>query len=236
MKPTVPREYYVSHYCCSMSDLDVVLESAARLQRLVPDAVPVGRSAAAFHARHRDSFDHDHVVRDLEQRFGAVLDALESDPEWVFNRSTPGKIIFGELGGIEAGVRQMIRTVPLEVEEVSLPSGQRIRVPTAEEALRIKGWLIIRRNQVRDYLDVAALSGELGIAWAASTLRDLDTFYADVNAGPDSVASQILRQLSEPRPKDSRVTTQLPAYKGLRAPWTDWDCVVQQCRAIADAM
>lgn len=219
-----------------MSDLDAVLRSAARLQRLVPDAVLVGGSAAAFHARHRDSFDHDHVVRDLEQRFGAVLDALESDPEWVFNRSTPGKIILGELGGIEAGVRQMIRTVPLEVEDVSLPSGQQIRVPTAEEALRIKAWLIIRRNQVRDYLDVAALSGEFGIDWAATVLRDIDAFYADVNAGPDSVASQILRQLSEPRPKDSRVTAQLPGYKGLRAPWTDWDRVVQQCRAIADAI
>ena len=80
-----------------MSDLDAVLQSGARLQRLVPDAVLVGGSAAAFHARHRDSFDHDHVVRDLEQRFGAVLDALESDPEWVFNRSTPGKIILDEL-------------------------------------------------------------------------------------------------------------------------------------------
>ncbi len=219
-----------------MSELDAVLQSAARLQRLVPDAVLVGGSAAAYHARHRDSYDHDHVVRDLEQRFGAVLDALESDPEWVFNRSTPGKVILGELGGIEAGVRQMIRTVPLEVEDVSLPSGQVIRVPTAEEALRIKAWLIIRRNQVRDYLDVAALSGEFGIDWAATILRNIDAFYADVNTGPDSVASQVLRQLSEPRPKDSRVTMQLPGYKGLRAPWTDWDRVVQQCRAIADAM
>lgn len=153
------RNYSASRYSSFMSELDAVLESAARLQRLIPDAVPVGGSAAAYHAQHRDSFDHGHVMRGLEQRFGAVLDALESDPEWVFNRSTPGKIILGELGGIEAGVRQMIRTVPLEVEEVSLPSGQRIRAPTAEEALRIKAWLIIRRNQVRDYLDVAALSG-----------------------------------------------------------------------------
>ena len=230
------HDYGASRYSRSMSDLDAVLQSAARLQRLVPDAVLVGGSAAAFHARHRDSFDHDHIVRDLEQRFGAILDALESDPEWVFNRAAPGKIILGELGGIEAGVRQMIRTVPLEVEEVSLPSGQPIRVPTAEEALRIKAWLIIRRNQVRDYLDVAALSGEFGIEWAATILRDIDAFYADVNAGPDSVASQILRQLSAPRPKDSRVTTQLPGYKGLRAPWTDWDRVVQQCQMIADAM
>ena len=219
-----------------MSDLDAVLRSAARLQQLVPDAVLVGGSAAAFHAGHRDSYDHDHVLHDLEHRFGAVLDALESDPEWVFNRSTPGKIILGELGGIEAGVRQMIRSTPLEVEHHTLPSGQQIQVPTAEEALRIKAWLIIRRNQVRDYIDVAALSAVFGIDWAANTLRSVDAYYSDVNAGPDSVASQILRQLSDPRPKDSRVATQLSGYKGLRAPWTDWNRVVDQCHAIADAM
>ena len=44
------------------STLTQVLESAARLQRLVPDAVLVGGSAAALHAGHRDSFDHDHVL------------------------------------------------------------------------------------------------------------------------------------------------------------------------------
>ena len=48
--------------------------------------------------------------------------------------------------------------------EVELPSGQRLRVPTPEETLRIKGYLIVRRNQVRDYLDVAALSDRYGIS------------------------------------------------------------------------
>ena len=37
-----------------------VLESAARLQEVVPDAVLVGGSAAALWANHRSSFDHDH--------------------------------------------------------------------------------------------------------------------------------------------------------------------------------
>ncbi len=41
------------------------LASAARLQEAVPDAVLVGESAAALHAGHRDSFDHDHVLPDL---------------------------------------------------------------------------------------------------------------------------------------------------------------------------
>ncbi|MGW6426478.1 hypothetical protein ACWF82_27715 [Nocardia sp. NPDC055053] len=46
-------------------ELVAVLESAARLQVLVPDAVLVGGSAAALYAGHRDSYDHDHVLRDL---------------------------------------------------------------------------------------------------------------------------------------------------------------------------
>ena len=40
---------------------EAVLAAAARLQTLVPDAVLVGGTAAAYHARHRVSFDDDHV-------------------------------------------------------------------------------------------------------------------------------------------------------------------------------
>ena len=86
-----------------------VLESAARLQEVVPDAVLVGGSAAALWANHRFSYDHDHVLQDLSDRFDAVLEAIESTDGWVTNRVTPGKIILGELGDIESGVRQLIR-------------------------------------------------------------------------------------------------------------------------------
>lgn len=58
--------------------LRVVLESAARRQQAVPDAVLVGRSTAALHAAHRDSFDHDHVLPDLVERYEIVLEAVEA--------------------------------------------------------------------------------------------------------------------------------------------------------------
>ena len=45
-----------------------VLKSAARLQSVVPDAVLVGRSAAALHAGLRDCFFHDHSAN---QRFAS---------------------------------------------------------------------------------------------------------------------------------------------------------------------
>lgn len=218
-------------------DLLLVLESAAKLQEIVPDAVLVGGSAAALWANHRSSYDHDHVLSDLAARFTAVLEAIEATAGWVTNRVTPGKIILGELGDIESGVRQLIRNVPLEVAEVVLPSGQSLRVPTPDETLRIKGYLIVRRNQVRDYLDVAALSERSGIPHAAQVLRRIDDYYSD-QRGPESegVATQLARQLANPRPVDSRTVKQLGRYKGLDARWANWKNVTDVCGSLAVEM
>ncbi len=216
--------------------LQAVLESAARFQRVVPDAVLVGGSAAALYAGHRDSFDHDHVLRDLSARFDAVLDAVEATDGWVTNRVVPGKLILGELGDIETGVRQLRRQRPLEVVDVDLPSGERLRVPTNDEILRVKAYLIVRRNQVRDYLDVAALADRSGLQRAARVLADIDAYYVDQFGGGDGVATQLVRQLAEPRPKDSRTTRQLHRYKRLDARWHAWSTVVEACRSLADAI
>jgi hypothetical protein len=214
-----------------------VLESAARLQEIVPDAVLVGGSAAALWANHRSSYDHDHVLEDLSARFDAVLDAVEATDGWVTNRVTPGKIILGELGDIESGVRQLIRNRPLEVTEVTLPSGHVLRVPTPDEILRIKGYLVVRRNQVRDYLDVAALSDRYGISHAASVLSRIDVYYSDQRgSGPEGIATQLARQLADPRPADARTIQQLGQYKGLDPRWTDWGDVVEVCRCVAVEM
>lgn len=221
----------------SRPDLVRVLESAARLQAVVPDAVLVGGSAAALWASHRTSFDHDHILADLNARFDTVLEAIEATEGWVTNRVTPGKIILGELGDIESGVRQLIRSKPLEVTEVELPSGQKLRVPTPEETLRIKGYLIVRRNQVRDYIDVAALSDRYGIQHAGQVLARIDLYYAD-QRGPDAegVATQLARQLADPRPADQRTIRQLGSYKDLDARWATWENVTSVCRSVAVEM
>src|SRR5579859_8194942 len=211
-----------------------VLESAARFQKVVPDAVLVGGSAAALWAGHRTSYDHDHVLEDLAARFDTVLEAIEATDGWITNRVTPGRIILGELGDIETGVRQLIRKAPLEVVEVALPSGQSLRVPTPDEILRIKGYLIVRRNQVRDYLDVAALSDRYGISRAANVLGHIDDYYADQrSAEAEGVATQLARQLATPKPADVRTKTQLSQYKGLDARWADWKNVAGVCRSVA---
>lgn len=212
--------------------LQAVLESAARLQEVVPDAVLVGGSAAAFHAGHRVSYDHDHVVADLADRFDTLLENLEALADWSTARAQPGKIVLGSLGGIESGVRQLRRARPLEIETVQV-GGRSLRVPTAPETLRIKAWLAMTRNQTRDYLDIAALSDAIGMDEAIDTLRSIDDYYADLYEGPDRVVTQLVRQLTDPHPRDPQVTEELAAYRQLDPRWHAWDTVVEQCRSLA---
>lgn len=232
----VERESDVTALESRDPQLLAVLESAAHLQRLVPGAVLVGGTAAILHADHRESRDHDHVVADLADRFEMILEAVEGDEGWATNRVTPGKVILGNLDGIEAGVRQMLRKTPLEVTTVSLPSGGEVKVPTLEETLRIKAFLVVRRNQTRDYLDVAALADRMGIEAAAGVLSGIDDYYADQHGEGDGVASQLVRQLSDPRPADRSVTRQLSAYRRLDRRWSEWQAVKHVLGSVAARM
>jgi hypothetical protein len=215
--------------------LEDVLEKAARLQELVPGAVLVGGSAAALHAHHRESRDHDHVVTDLAERFDSILENLEALGDWSTARVQPGKIILGELGGIETGVRQLLRSRPLESTEVEV-RGKRLLVPTAAEILRIKAWLALRRNQTRDYLDIAALADRMGLDEAAGVLRGIDDYYADLNRRPEAVATQLARQLADPQPRDAEVTAQLATYKALDPRWHEWPAVKAVLADLAQGM
>jgi len=62
-----------------LPDWELVLFSAARLQRILPDAVLVDGTASAIHAAHRFSRDADHVLTDLRNRFDEVLAELDSE-------------------------------------------------------------------------------------------------------------------------------------------------------------
>ncbi len=215
--------------------LEDVLERAADFQRLVPGAVLVGGSAAAFHARHRRLFDHDHVIAELADRFDTILEHLEAVGDWSMARAQPGKIILGELGGIETGLRQLFRQRPLETELAEV-RGKALTIPTAQETLRITAWLALTRNQTRDYVDIAALVDHLGTGEAATTLIGMDEFYADINRGDEAVSTQVVRQLADPRPRDPRATRQLASYKGLDARWHQWDAVASVLRNVAQEM
>ncbi|HXV04599.1 MAG TPA: hypothetical protein VFP23_01690 [Solirubrobacterales bacterium] len=202
----------------------------------MPGAVMVGGAAAILYADHRESRDHDHVVADLADRFEMVLEAVEEDEGWATNRVTPGKVILGNLDGVEAGVRQMLRKAPLEVTKVELPSGGVVTAPTEEETLRIKAFLVVRRNQTRDYLDLAALSAHMGVEQAAEVLARIDRYYADQHGEDDGVASQLVRQLSDPRPADRSAIGELAAYRRLRKRWSDWSAVSEVLGEVAARM
>lgn len=213
------------------ADLDAVLSAAARLQRTFPDAVLVGGTAAAIHAGHRISLDDDHVLTDLRDRFEQVLDALEEDDAWGTTRVRAPVLILGRLQGVETGVRQLIRQRPLEVERVTVRDHELV-VPTLREMARIKAWLVLRRNATRDYLDTVALAGRLG-ADAAGVLAELDDYYEDQHgAGGHRLASQLIRQLSDPRPYDLD-EEELPRYRQLVPELHSWDAVRERCVELA---
>jgi hypothetical protein len=132
-------------------------------------------------------------------------------------------------------VRQLLRGRPLESVEMEV-GGKRLVVPSAAEILRIKAWLAISRNQTRDYLGIAALATAIGIEEAAAVLAGIDDYYADINRRPEAVATQLVRQLADPRPRDAEVTTQLANYKALDARWQDWSAVKAVLADLAERM
>jgi hypothetical protein len=215
-------------------DFDDVLAAAARLQGILDGAVLVGGTAAAHHAGHRVSFDDDHVLADLRLRYDEVLEALEATDGWATARVQRPVLILGNLDGIETGVRQLVRRRPLEVEEV-LAAGKRLRVPTLAEMARIKGWLVLRRNATRDYLDLVALAERLGPD-ATQVVAGIDGYYED-QAGPGGrrVATQLAKQLAEPAPYDLS-DVDLRHYRRLDPRWQEWGGVVEACGRLATGM
>lgn len=215
--------------------LETVLASAARLQEVVPDAVLVGGSAAALHAGHRESFDHDHVLADLVERYEAVLEAVEATDGWATSvrASKPPFTIMGSLWGVEAGLRQLRRSRPLETCEVEVGEGAVVVAPTETEALRVKAFLVVQRNVVRDYLDVVALTDHLGLDAAVETLSHIDAYYVDRSGESGSVLTSLVIALADPKPRDTEVIDELPRYKGLEERYHRWDDVVKSCQTLA---
>lgn len=213
----------------TLPDWELVLSSAAHLQRLLPEAVLVGGTASAIHAQHRFSRDADHVLTDLRARFDAVLVQLESVAGWKTARVQRPVQILGNLDGIETGVRQLIRDEPLEVITIDYHGGK-LTVPTISEMLRIKGVLILKRNATRDYLDFAALADHMGDDAVASALQRFDSLYPQANG--ESPLQQLQVQLANALPFDLEETN-LTEYKNLDQKWHDWRKVSVTCAHLA---
>lgn len=214
-----------------LPDWEEVLSAAARLQRILPDAVLVGGTAAAIHAEHRLSRDADHVLTDLRGRFETVLQQLEDVAGWRTARVRKPVLILGSLDGIETGVRQLIRDRPLETTTLEHRGGP-LTIPTKAEIVRIKAVLILRRNATRDYLDFAALAHLLGEEATGRALLPFDEFYPQESG--ESALQQLQAQLATPLPYDLD-STELSEYRYLAPRWHDWEAVKTACGRIAEA-
>jgi hypothetical protein len=218
----------------SLEAWESLLESLCRLQRVLPDAVLVGGTASALYAGHRLSFDHDHVVTDLRERFDTVLAELEAVAGWKTARVTRPVLILGSLDGIETGVRQLRRAQPLETAVMHVGNHD-VVLPTLPETLRIKAFLCLTRNATRDYLDVAALTSHMGSEAAVEALWRMDELYPQNNGDPWAVRTQLVTQLAAPAPYDLD-SVDLAEYKGVRPPFDHWSHVVDVCGVLSDRL
>ena len=146
-----------------------------------------------------------------------VLATLEAVSGWQTERVQRPVIILDQLDGILTGIRQLRRTVPLETEIVS-----GLRVPTLAEMARIKAWLLVTRNTLRDYLDATVLFERLGEEQAVQALRPFDQIYRQSTGA--SPLAELSERLAAAMPKD-RAEIDLKHYRGLKPPWDDWQYV-----------
>ncbi|MGZ4529357.1 MAG: MMPL family transporter [Mycobacterium sp.] len=123
------------------------------------------------------------------------------------------------------------RRCPVETTHVQLPTGDRLLVPTGAETLRLKGYLIMRRNSRRDYADFADMVETLEPETAAVVLAGMDRYYCCQSPRRQWIATQLVRRLADPDPCDFNDEQGSEAD----AP-SDWEEIRQRCLSVAVAM
>ncbi|MBI2336424.1 MAG: hypothetical protein HYU97_06645 [Deltaproteobacteria bacterium] len=200
-----------------LPEWEKLLSAQMIFQSHFPECILVGETA-----------DADYVVSDLKKRFANILQAVEKEAGWHTKRLEPPVLILGHFQGVRTGLRQLIRAAPLETTLV-----RGLRIPTVEEMLRIKAYLIVRRNTTRDFIDFLALFDQMGTTQALQALGPLDRLYPQKEG--NSISQQLALQLAEPKPWDLSATN-LGHYKALKAPYTDWKEVIRRAYAMAQAI
>ena len=191
------------------ADWERVLADAALLQSRIPSAILVGGTAAAIHAGHRVSFDHGHVLNQLAAHFDEAIPALESIVGWRTKRRIKGKLVLGEIDHMDAGLRNLRRSAPLETTTIKAPNGLN--------------------------LDVAALSHKLGLPSSVKTLQRMNELCSEFAGEGGDMIMTVIVKLASPNPYDL-TDVNLAEYKGIIAPWNDWRAVENQCRFVAVAL
>ena len=123
------------------------------------------------------------------------------------------------------------RRSPVETTHVQLPTGDRLQIPTGAETLRLMGYLIMSRNDSRDYADFAELVDTMDAENAAVVLAGMDRYYSGPSPRRQWIASQLVRRLADPHPAD--VDNDSWPESDTKA---NWEGVRQRCLAVAVAM
>ena len=205
---------------------DSVVAEAAALQEQLPwlRLVCVGGTAAALHAHHRFSTDADQVSPQVSEQFEEMKVALENWEGWKTNRVRHPLALLGERHGIQLGVRQQRRRFPLDTTRI-----RDLWVPTAEETLRIKAWMVADRGATRDFLDVAALGDLLGPDRTAQALAPMSSRYDTIGT---ETATMRFAQAAMSAPVDA-TEVDLRTYRGLIEPYQDLAYVRARVQEIA---
>ena len=182
-------------------DLPMTRKAAAQFKRLAPHTTTVPEPA------ERPVY----VVTVWRDRLAIALDALHVDADMTEPHCW--------------------RRSPIETAIMELPSGERLHIPTAAEALRLNSYLILVRNSSHDYAEFAELVNKIGPQTAARILTGIDTYYSYQPSSQHGLATQLARRLADPCPSDLFDDP----YPGPEAQ-TGWTQVRQRCLSVAVAM
>ena len=128
--------------------------------------------------------------------------------------------------------RQMVRRLsPMETTNVLLPTGDRLEIPTGAETLRLKSYLIMCRNNARDFAEFADLVESMETQTAAVVLAGMDRYYCGQRLRSQWVATQLVRRLADPHPSDED-----DDWMSDPDAEADWAHVRQRCLSVAVAM
>ncbi len=230
------------------ADLRTVIKSAARLKRLVPDAISVTDPLAFTGCGCDNGGDEDTALTAtnvtantpaLARKFVGGLPSRNGVSRGTSRPVHPVTVWRGRLSvaldaletqadAVEPAVE---RRSPVETTNVQLPTGDRLQIPTGAETLRLKGYLIMCRNSSRDYAEFAELVATMEPETAAMILAGMDRYYCCRQPRREWVASQLVRRLADPHPSD--LDDDHWSDPDARAEWED---VRQRCLSVAVAM
>lgn len=205
----------------SGSDLRMMVRTAARMKTLAPQTISVA-DPLAFSGCTRPT------TRLSSQRTSKSKPGLHPVTMWRGRLSVAVDALQIEAESERAPVE---RRGPVETTNVQLPTGDRLQIPTGAETLRLKGYLIMCRNTIKDYEEFAELVELMDSQTAALVLAGMDRYYCGQDPRNRWVATQLVRRLADPQPSDEHDVR----MSGPDAA-EDWETVRQRCLSVAVAM